>query len=146
LNTAEPAPESVVVELKAPAVEEQPATETPSPPRPDDPAAASPRQEAQQARRRRRVERFERVHELERQGRSIRGIARELGLTPKAVRRYLRRMTCPDWRLGRATRSGLDKDREEIDRRIAEGCTTAAELHRNLAARGCRLSYASVRR
>jgi hypothetical protein len=40
----------------------------------------------------------------------------------------------------------LDKYRKEIDRRIAEGCTNAAELHRDLAAQGCRLSYPSVRR
>jgi transposase len=40
----------------------------------------------------------------------------------------------------------MDRYREEVDRRIAEGCTNAAELHRDLAARGCRLSYGSVRR
>jgi predicted transcriptional regulator len=146
LNPPEPAPESVVVEPKAPAIEERPATETPIPPPSGDLAPASPRQEARQTRRRRRVERFEQVHELKRQGRSIRGIARELGLSRKAVRRYLRRASCPDWRPGRATRSGMDRYREEVDRRIAEGCTNAAELHRDLAARGCRLSYGSVRR
>lgn len=146
LKPAEPAPESPVVEPEAPVVEERPAVEAPVAPQPGDPAAASPRQEARQAKRRRRVERFEQVHQLKRQGRSIHGIARELGLTRKVVRRYLRRTTCPDWRPGRVTRSGMDKYREEIDRRITEGRTNAAELHRNLAARGCRLSYASVRR
>jgi transposase len=146
LNPPEPAPESVVVEPEAPAIEERPATESPNPPPSGDPAPASPRQEARQTRRRRRVERFEQVHELKRQGRSIRGIARELGLSRKAVRRYLRRASCPDWRPGRATRSGMDRYREEVDRRIAEGRTNAAELHRDLAARGCRLSYGSVRR
>ena len=146
LKPPEPAPEPVAVEPEAPPIEERPAIETPNPPPSGDPAPASPRQEARQARRRRRVEQFEQVHELKRQGHSIRGIARELGLSRKAVRRYLRRTTCPDWRPGRATRSGMDRYREEIDRRIAEGCTNAAELHRDLAARGCRLSYASVRR
>jgi hypothetical protein len=146
LKPTEPAPESVAVEPGAPAIAERPATETPSPPPPGDPAAASPRQEARQARRRRRVERFGQVHELKRQGHSIRGIARELGLSRKAVRRYLRRTSCPDWRPGRATRSGMDRYREEVDRRIAEGGTNAAGLHRDLAARGCRLSYGSVRR
>jgi transposase len=146
LKPTEPAPESVVVEPEAPAVEEPSATEAPGPPPPGDPAAASPSQEARQARRRRRFERFERVHELKRQGHSIRGIARELGLTRKAVRRHLRRTSCPDWRPGRATRSRMDRYREEVDRRIAEGCTNAAQLHRDPAARGCRLSYAGVRR
>jgi len=146
LKPPEPAPESVVVQPGAPASEERPVAETPIPPPPCDPAPTSPRQEARQARRRRRVERFDQVHELKRRGLSIRGIARELGLSRKAVRRYLRRASCPDWRPGRPTRSGMDRYREEIDRRIAEGCTNAAELHRDLAARGCRLSYASVRR
>jgi transposase len=146
LKPLEPAPESVAVGPEPPAIQGRPTIETPRPPPSGDPAPASPRQGARQAKRRRRVEQFERVHELKRQGRSIRGIARELGLSRKAVRRYLRRASCPDWRPGRATRSGMDRYREEVDRRIAEGCTNAAELHRDLAARGCRLSYGSVRR
>jgi transposase len=146
LKPTEPAPGSVSVEPAAPAGEERPATEAPIPPPSGDPASASPRQEARHAKRRQRVERFEQVHELKRRGLSIRGIAHELGLSRKAVRRYLRRESCPDWRPGRATRSGMDRYREEVDRRIADGCTNAAELHRDLAARGCRLSYASVRR
>jgi transposase len=146
LKPTEPTPEPAVIQPEAPTVEGRPAAETPVPPPPVGPAVASPRQEARQAKRRRRVERFERVHELKRRGHSIRGIARELGLTRKAVRRYPRRTTCPDWRPGRASRSGMDRYREEIDRRIAQGCTNAAELHRDLAARGCRLSYAGVRR
>ena len=63
-----------------------------------------------------------------------------------AVRRYLRRDQCPDWNLGRATRAGMDAHREWIDARIAEGRINASELHRELAARGVRLSYATVRR
>ena len=146
LKPPEPTPEPAVFRPEAPSFEGQPSAETPVPPPPGSPAVASPRREARQAKRRRRVERFERVHELKRQGHSIHSIARELGLTRKAVRRYLQRTTCPDWRPGRATRSGMDRYREEIDLGIAEGCTNAAELHRGLAARGCRLSYASVRR
>ena len=53
---------------------------------------------------------------------------------------------CPDWRPGRATRSGMDAHREWIDARIAEGRINASELHRELASRGVRLSYATVRR
>lgn len=146
LKPGEPTPESGVVPEGTTALDAPPAVERPSPPVAATPTAASPSQEAREARRQRRVERFERVHELKSRGHTIRGIARELGLTRKAVRRYLRRTTCPDWRPGRATRSGMDRYREEIDRRIAEGRTNAAELHRDLAARGCRLSYASVRR
>ena len=47
---------------------------------------------------------------------------------------------------GRARRSGMDAHREWIDARIAEGRINASELHRELASRGVRLSYATVRR
>jgi transposase len=110
------------------------------------PTPASPRQEAALAKRQRRVGRFERVHELRRQGMPIRQIARELDMSRKSVRGYLRRQRCPDWRPGRATRSGMDAHREWIDARIAEGRINASELHGELASKGVRLSYATVRR
>ena len=109
-------------------------------------SSASPRREAALAKRRRRVERFERVHELRRQGTPIRQIARDLGMSRMAVRRYLRHERCPDWRPGRATRSGMDAHREWIDARIAEGRIDASELHGELVSGGVRLSYATVRR
>jgi transposase len=122
-------------------------TEEPTPEEsPASPTPASPRHEAALVKRRRRVERFERVHELHRQGTPIRQIARELAMSRKAVRRYLSRQQCPDWRPGRATRSRMDEHREWIDARIAEGRINASELHGELAARGVRLSYATVRR
>jgi transposase len=110
------------------------------------PNPASPRREAALAKRQRRVERFEQAHELRRQGTPIREIARALGMSRNAVRRYLRREHCPDWRPGRATRSGMDAHREWIDGRIAEGRINASELHRELGSRGVRLSSATVRR
>jgi transposase len=113
---------------------------------PEESSTASIRREVALARRVRRVERFERVQELRRQGMPIRQIARELGMSRMAVRRYLRRERCPDWSPGRATRSRMDAHREWIDARIAEGRINASELHRELAARGVRLSYATVRR
>jgi transposase len=113
---------------------------------PASPTPTSPRHEAARAKRQRRVERFERVHELRRQGTPIRQIARDLGMSRKAVRRYLSREQCPDWRPGRATRSRMDEHREWIDARLAEGRINASELHGELVARGVRLSYATVRR
>jgi transposase len=110
------------------------------------PTLASPRREAALAQRQGRVGRFEQVHELRRQGTPIREIARALGMSRNAVRRYLRREHCPDWRPGRATRSGMDAHREWVDGRIAEGRINASELHRELASRGVRLSYATIRR
>jgi transposase len=113
---------------------------------PKESSSASIRREVALARRGRRVERFERVQELRRQGMPIRQIARDLGMSRMAVRRYLRRERCPDWSPGRATRSRMDAHREWIDARIAEGRINASELHRELASRGVRLSYATVRR
>jgi transposase len=110
------------------------------------PAAESPRLQAQRARRERRIERFEQIHQRHRQGHSVRRIAREMGMSRSAVRRYLRCETCPDWNRGRARRSRLDAHREWIDARLAEGNTNALELHRQLAGMGFRGSYGSVRR
>jgi transposase len=112
----------------------------------DDPAPGTARQQAHRARRRRRVERFERVGTLRRAGHSVRRIAHEAGLSPTTVRKYLRSAECPDWGPGRVEPSRLDAHREWIDGRIAEGCTNAAALHRELVAQGCRVSPAVVRR
>jgi len=145
LKAAGPVP-GPVGDPPTPAAEGRPEAERSGPPPPDDPAPTSPRRQAEQVKRRRRVERFDRVHELHRQGRSVRGIVKELGLSRNAVRRYLRREKCPDWRPGREEPSKLDGHRAWIDRRIAEGCTNAAELHRELTALGHRVSYPTVRR
>ena len=109
-------------------------------------SSVSPQREAALAKRRRRVERFQQIHELHRQGVPIRQIARDLAMSRRAVRRYLRHEKCPDWGPRRPRRSGMDEHREWIDARIAEGRINASELHRELAARGVRLSYATVRR
>ncbi len=113
---------------------------------PEEPAPGSFQQEAEPAKRRRRVERFERAHELSGQGISVRQIAHELDLSRNSVRRYLRLEVCPDWGPGRPKRSRLDAHQEWIDARLAEGCENASELHRELVAKGLRLSYGSVRR
>jgi transposase len=60
------------------------------------------------------------------------------------VRRYLRCKDCPDWKPGRTWRSRWDAHREWIDARIAEGCTNAADLHRQLMLSDFRGSYCSV--
>jgi transposase len=130
----------------APTATEPTTVTEPVRPSPSPATPASPRREAALARRQRRVDRFERVHELRRRGTPIREIARALGMSRNAVRRYLRRERCPDWDPGRATRSRMDAHREWIDARIAEGRINASELHGELVSRGVRLSYATVRR
>lgn len=123
-----------------------PTTPPPALPTPPEPVRPTRRQEARQARRQRRVARYEHVRELHRQGKSVRGIARELRMSVRTVVGYLRGGRCPDWQPGRSRPTGLDRFREHIDRRLGEGCRNAAELHRELAASGCRASSASVRR
>jgi transposase len=133
----------------APAAESPaPAPESP-PPAPVTPAAPTPptpRQRARQTKRQRRVERYERVRALHRQGKSARGIARELKMSVRTILRHLREGHCPDWQPGRARQSRLDNFRDHIDRRIQEGCRNAAELHRELTELGCRVASSSVRR
>jgi transposase len=146
LGAAGPEPEAMAAAPPGNEPEPTAAPDSASPETPPASTVASPRREAALARRQRRVERFERVHELHRQGTPIREIARALGMSRNAARRYLRRQQCPDWRPGRATRSGMDPHREWIDACVAEGRINASGLHRELAANGARLSYATVRR
>jgi transposase len=108
--------------------------------------AATPRQQARQAKRRQRAERHRRVRELRGQGIPIRQIARQVGLSVKAVRRYLRQERCPDWNPGRQPPTQLDSVAPIIDAWVARGGRNAAELHRELAGQGCRAGYDSVRR
>jgi transposase len=123
------------------------AGEPSSPPQPiAEPTSESPQLQAQRARRRKRIDRFKQVHERHRRRHSARRIARELGMSFHTVQRYLRCKECPDWKPGRAWRSRWDAHREWIDARIAEGCTNAAELHRQLVTRDFRGSYNSVQR
>jgi transposase len=110
-----------------------------------EPAPPTPQQQARQAKRQRRVERYERVRALHRQGKSARGIARELGMSVRTILRYLREGQCPDWKPGQPRPNRLDPFRDYIDRRIQEGCRNAAALHRELADLGCRVSASSVR-
>jgi transposase len=117
----------------------------PSPPRPpSEPLPESPRLQAEQSQRRKRIGRFEQVHELHRRGHSAARIARELGLSRRSVFRYLRREMCPAWGLGGSRRSRLDRHREWIDARLAEGVINVADLHRQLTERGFKGSYGSV--
>jgi transposase len=128
---------------------EAPPDEIPSPtvaPVPEERPSVSPRKAAAQAKRHRRVERFRQVQELHRQGTPIRQIARDLAMTRKSVRRFLGHEKCPESAPRRRRRSVMDAHREWIDSQVAEGRINAAELHRELAAGGVRLSYATFRR
>jgi transposase len=125
---------------------ESPSTPPPVLPPPAEPDLPTPRQQVRQAKRQRRVDRYEHVRALHRQGKSARGIARELEMSVRTVLRYLREGRCPDWQPGRARPTRLDCFRGYVDRRLGEGCHNAAQLHRELADLGCRAASSSVRR
>lgn len=140
-----PSPDPTAAPEATPGTSEQAITPSPAVP-PADTVTESPRRQAQRARRGRRVERFEQVRERHRLGHSARQIAQELAMSRCTVRRYLRIDTCPDWEPGRRRTSRLDEHRDWIDARLAEGNENAVDLHRQLAGRGYRGSYVSVRR
>ncbi len=76
------------------------------------------------------------LYELKGEGTSIRGIARELGISRNSVRKYLRSEGVPQPQ-GRPERpSKLDPYKEYIDGRLAEGLGNCVVLLRELKERG----------
>ena len=67
-------------------------------------------------------------------------------MSRNAVRHYLRVQRVSGLEAGAGMASRWDAHREWMDARLAEGCTNAADLHRQLVARGFRGSYYSVQR
>jgi transposase len=108
--------------------------------------ATSARKAERQARQQQRAARHAEVRALREQGLSLRQIARQTGLSLKAVRRYCRQDRCPDWNPGRCGRTRLDAFTDRIEQWIAAGGRNAAELFRELQAQGCTAGYDAVRR
>ncbi|MGY0063333.1 ISL3 family transposase [Streptomyces sp. LZ34] len=83
-------------------------------------------------------ERHQAIHELHRQGHSLRGIAAQLGLARNTIRRFLRTATADDLLVGKWTgrTSILDPHKPYLHQRWAEGCTTARRLFEELRDRG----------
>ena len=76
------------------------------------------------------------IYEMKGAGRSIRGIADDLGIARNTVRRYLNSPESlrPKPRSRRASK--LDPYREYVDRRLSEGLENCVVLHRELKALG----------
>ncbi|MEE1770084.1 hypothetical protein PUR34_18505 [Streptomyces sp. JV185] len=88
-------------------------------------------------------ERHALVHGLLDQGHGIREIARELHMGGNTVRRCARAAT-PEQLLGSRRQprpSKLDPFKSHLEKRWAEGCTNAIQLHSELQALGYRGSY-----
>ena len=76
------------------------------------------------------------LYEMKGQGRSIRGIARELGVSRNSVRKYLRSPGVPREKPRRRRTSKLDPYAEYIDGRLSEGLENCVVLLRELRALG----------
>ena len=76
------------------------------------------------------------LYELKGQGRSIRGIARELGVSRNSVRKYLRSPGVPREQPRGRRASKLDPYTEYIDTRLAEGLYNCVVLLRELRTLG----------
>ncbi len=76
------------------------------------------------------------LYELKGEGRSIRGIARELGVSRNSVRKYLRSPGVPREKPRRRRASKLDPYTEYIDVRLSEGLDNCVVLLRELRALG----------
>lgn len=102
------------------------------------------REETREGKRQQRLDVFNRVHELHAAGTSNRQIASMLDLDRETVARYLPAESVPVRRSSPSRPRA--KYRENLDRRLSEGCRNAAALHRELIADGLDVSYYAVRR
>ncbi len=143
-----PASATTPVDIGAPASDGKPQSPGAAPPAdsPSSTSEPSAREQSRRAKRLERQERHRRVRKLREQGYSIREIARLVGCSLKAVKRYLRDERCPDWNTGRQPATQVDEYAELVDQWIAQGGQNSAELFRLLQAKGCRASYDAVRR
>ena len=67
------------------------------------------------------------LYELKGEGCSIRGIARELGISRNTVRKYVRSPEVPKPRTRPKRGTKLDAYKEYIDGRLADGCETSPQ-------------------
>jgi transposase len=137
-----------VVAVLAPTQEPAPLLPVPDPPPvvPSESPCPNRQTMRQQVRRQRRCERYLRVRELHQQQVSVRQIARDLDISRRTVRCFLRAATFPERAVRRAMPTPVDRFAEYIRRRCQEGCQSAAELYQELKAQGCPRSYETVRR
>src|SRR6266508_2309014 len=121
-----------------------------APEQPEQPTAPAPAEEAppvgrfaERARRHHAL-----VHGLLAQGHGLRAIARHLGWGRHTVQRYARAVTWQElvdgkWRQPRPSK--LDPFKPYLQQRWEQGCRNAAQLYREVGARGFAGSYALVR-
>lgn len=96
--------------------------------------------------RQRRLALYEQVVELYKQGRSIQGIARQLGIGLRRVRTYVRAGAFPERARPARTKSAIDPYRGALNRLWKQGCHAPHELWQELAAQGFSGGYMLVYR
>ncbi len=99
------------------------------------PTAGLNQHERHQSAREKRKKLFEAVREARQRGVTKRAIAREFGMSPLTIRRYLQAKEFPE-RAPRQRRSELDSFRAYLEKRWAEGCRNASQLCRELRSQG----------
>lgn len=114
------------------------------------PATGSPMRVSQVQQRRQhsqaaRQARYDTIHRLRHQGWTIRAIASTLDLAPKTVRRYLCAAICPEPQRRAPRRKLLTPYEPYLLERLQAGCYNAAQLFRDLEARGFRGKQTIVR-
>jgi transposase len=106
---------------------------------------ASRAQQASANRREARLERYNKVVQLSQDGLSMRSIARQMGIRPVTVKKYLSAGEFPEM-APRIRASRLDSYLHFIQKRLADGPITGADLYKELQQQGFNGSYSAVRR
>ena len=86
--------------------------------------------------RQRRLALYQQVQELYQQGGTILGIARQLHLGHRRVRKFVRSPTFPEWGKPARTRSAIDPYRAYLQERWQQGCQETGPLWQELKAHG----------
>lgn len=86
--------------------------------------------------RQRRLALYQQVNELYRQGGTILGIARQLQIGHRRVRKFVRSPSFPEWGKPARTRSAIDPYRPSLNQRWQQGCQETGPLWQELQARG----------
>ena len=84
------------------------------------------------------------LYEMKGEGQSIRGIARELGISRNSVRKYLRASELPQPKPRPLRGSKLDPYAEYVDLRLSEGLENCVVLLRELRSRGYQGGYTTL--
>ncbi len=96
--------------------------------------------------RQRRLALYQQVNELYRQGGTILGIARQLHIGHRRVRKFVRSPSFPEWGKPARTKSAIDPYRPYLRERWQQGCVAPSQLWHELQARGFSGSWMMVYR